>query len=199
MKFIKNYLKETSEILDKIDREKINKIILTLCKCKKKEGRLFFVGVGGSAGHCSHAVNDFRKICGFSAFTPVDNVSELTARINDEGWANSFKNFLKPFKVTSRDILIVFSVGGGSKLNKVSENIVEAIDFAISKKMKIISVVGKKDGHAYQKANLNLLIESPNKNYITPHTEGLTAVIWHLLVSHPLLKKNQTKWESIKR
>ena len=198
MNFTKNFIYENIETLKKVKNDTMVQMVKILKNCKKKNGRLFLIGVGGSAGHCSHSVNDFRKICNIQAFTPVDNVSELTARINDEGWENSYKNFLKCSKFSKKDVLFVYSFGGGSKKKKISVNLIQAIDYAIYKKGKILSIVGKKDGYAAKKSNCSVIFDIKNQSLTTPITEGLTSVIWHLLVSHPLIKENETKWESTK-
>ena len=198
MNFTKKFLEETNKIVEAVNSDKIEQIAHILKKCRDENGRLFFIGVGGSAAHCSHAVNDFRKICGFQAFTPVDNVSELTARINDEGWENSYKNFLIGSLLKKNDVVLIFSVGGGSKEKNISVNLINAFDYSKKIGSKIISITGKKDGYASKNSDVSIVFSISNKQHITPHTEGLTAVIWHLLVSHPLLKKNETKWESVK-
>ncbi|MFZ2494100.1 MAG: SIS domain-containing protein [Thermoanaerobaculia bacterium] len=161
-------------------------------------GRLFILGVGGSAGHASHAVNDFRKICHFEAYTPTDNVSELTARINDEGWDSSFSEWLKLSRVTAADAILVFSVGGGNAEKNVSVNLIRAIDLAKEAGAKVFGIVGKDGGYTAQAADACVVIPVVNPERITPHTEGLAAVVWHLLVSHPALKVAQTKWESVR-
>ena len=159
-------------------------------------GRLFFLGVGGSAANCSHAVNDFRKICGFEAYAPTDNVSELTARINDEGWDTVFVEWLKGSAYCENDGIFIFSVGGGDLKNNVSPNLVKAVDYAKQVGSKIFGIVGKDGGYTALSSNLVLTIPLVNPSHVTPHTEAFQAIIWHLLVSHPLLKKRQTKWES---
>ena len=198
MNFTKKFLEETNKIVDAIDIDKIEKTADILKKCRDDNGRLFFIGVGGSAAHCSHAVNDFRKICGFQAFTPVDNVSELTARINDEGWENSYKNFLIGSLLKKNDVVFIFSVGGGSKEKNISVNLINALDYSKKIGSKVISITGKKEGYASKNSDVSIIFNISNDKHITPHTEGLTSVIWHLLVSHPLLKINETKWESVK-
>ena len=161
-------------------------------------GRLFILGVGGSAGHASHAVNDFRKICGFEAYAPTDNVSELTARINDEGWEGVFSEWLKTSRIRENDALLIFSVGGGNVEKNVSVNLVRAIDEAKKRGAKVFGIVGKDGGHTKKSADECVLIPVVSADHITPHTEGLAAVVWHLLVTHPALKVSQTKWESVK-
>ncbi len=198
MKFSKDFLEKNIRTLEAIDTKILEKMILILSECKKNEGRLFLIGVGGSAGHCSHAVNDFRKICNIQAFTPTDNVSELTARINDEGWENSYKNFLIGSKLNKKDVVMVYSVGGGSKEKNISVNLVNSIDYSRKIGSKIISIIGKETGYANKKSDACLVFKIDDNNSVTPITEGLTSVIWHLFVSHPDLKENQTTWESIK-
>ena len=194
MNFSKNFLEQNIKSIQKIDHGIIEKIVKIFSDCKKKEGRLFFIGVGGSAAHCSHSVNDFRKLCNIQSFTPTDNISELTARINDEGWDNSFKNYLIASKISKKDVLVIYSVGGGSLRKKISVNIINAIKFAKKNKIKIVSIIGKKDGYAAKNSSVTLIFDIFQKEYITPITEGLTSVIWHLLVTHPKLKSNKTKW-----
>ena len=194
MNFSKNFLRQNIETIEKIDTRIIEKMVKIIFDCKKKEGRLFFIGVGGSAAHCSHSVNDFRKLCNLQAFTPTDNVSELTARINDEGWDNSYKDYLVGSKISKKDVLIIYSVGGGSLKKKVSVNIVNAIKLAKRYQMKIISIIGKKDGFAAKNSSVKLIFDISEKKNLTPITEGLTSVVWHLLVTHPKLKSNKTKW-----
>ena len=159
-------------------------------------GRLFFLGVGGSAGNCSHAVNDFRKIVGIESYAPTDNVSELTARTNDEGWSSIFVEWLKVSKLCSNDCLFILSVGGGNLEKNISPNLVEALNFAESVGSKIVGIVGRDGGYTAKVANACVVIPTVNPENITPHSEAFQAVIWHLLVSHPRLKSNQTKWES---
>jgi D-sedoheptulose 7-phosphate isomerase len=192
--FIKNYFENIDHISKFIDKKKINKIIEYLVKLKKYNGRIFFLGVGGSAANCSHAVNDFRKLCGIECYTPVDNVAELTARTNDEGWDKSFDNWLKISQIDKNDLVFVFSVGGGSIKRKISLNIVNAIKLCKKKQVKVISIVAKKDGYSYKNSTCSLLIPIKDKKFITPLSESYQAVIWHLLVSHPKLQSNKTTW-----
>ena len=194
MNFIKNYLNETIKIIQKIDIFQIKKIINLIKLVKKNKGRIFFIGVGGSAANASHAVNDFRKIVGIECYTPVDNVSELTARTNDEGWESVFKNWLSTSNLNSKDMVFVFSVGGGDLKKKISVNIIEALKFARLKKAKICGIVGKSGGYTVKAANECLRIPVDNLKNLTPHSEAFQAVIWHLIVSHPELKKFKTKW-----
>jgi D-sedoheptulose 7-phosphate isomerase len=197
MPFSREFLDESIHILQKIDSDAIDRMATELAAIRDAGGRLFIIGVGGSAGHASHAVNDFRKICAFEAYTPTDNVSELTARVNDEGWESCFAEWLKVSRIGARDALLVFSVGGGNVEKNVSVNLVRAIDEARARGARVFGIVGK-DGGYTRKASLTCVVipvVSPER--ITPHTEGLCAVIWHLIVSHPALKVVQTKWEAV--
>jgi len=197
MKFTEKYLQETISVIKNIEINQINKVIDIIIKTKQKNGRIFFLGVGGSAANASHAVNDFRKICGIECYCATDNISEITAITNDEGWENAFVDWLKNNKLIEKDLIFILSVGGGSYKKKISMNIVNAIKFAKSKKVKIISIIGKKDGYAYTHSNAKILIPSINKNRITPYSEQTQGILWHLLVSHPKIKKNLTTWEMI--
>lgn len=196
MDYSKKHLQETIEIIKKINSNDIEKVVDLINSIKKLDGRLFFIGVGGSAGNCSHAVNDFRKIVGMECYAPTDNVSELTARTNDEGWATIFEEWLKVSKLNSNDGLFVFSVGGGDIEKNISPNIVLALKYAKKVGSKITGVVGKEGGYTAKVADACVIIPIVNKSTITPHTEAFQAVVWHLLVSHPKLKLNETKWES---
>ena len=196
--FVKLFLDETLEAVRKIDAASVEALAVGLAKVRDGGGRLFILGVGGSAGHASHAVNDFRKICGFEAYTPTDNVSELTARVNDEGWDTSFAEWLKVSRLSPRDAVLVFSVGGGNREKNVSMNLVLALELAKRVGAKIYGVVGKDGGTTKVTADACVLIPTVHADRITPHTEGLAAVVWHLLVSHPALKRAATKWESTK-
>jgi D-sedoheptulose 7-phosphate isomerase len=170
-----------------------------LAGIKQKGGRLFFIGVGGSAGNCSHAVNDFRKIVGIESYAPTDNVSELTARTNDEGWASVFVEWLKVSRLTAKDGVVVFSVGGGNLEKNISPNLVTALQYAKSVGAKIAGIVGRDGGYTAKVADACVIIPTVNPETVTPHSEAFQAVVWHLLVSHPKLKVNQTKWESAAR
>ena len=194
MDYIKSFLNETNYSSSNLDDKIIRKIILELKKLQNKKGRLVILGVGGSAGNASHAVNDFRKLCKIDAYTPVDNVSELTARTNDEGWETVFDSWMKIFKLNKNDKVLIFSVGGGNLKKKVSMNLVHAINYAKKCKSKIISIVGKNNGYAYKKSDICLLIPIKNLKNVTPISEAFQAVVWHLIVSHPLIQKNKTKW-----
>jgi D-sedoheptulose 7-phosphate isomerase len=197
VEFVDNYLKVASRIIDKVDRAQICRMIDILKEIKRDHGRIFFLGVGGSAANASHAVNDFRKICGFEAYTPVDNVSELSARTNDDGWETVFVNWLKQSRLRSEDAIFVFSVGGGDLDKNVSPNIVRAVQYAKQVKAKVLGVVGRSGGHTALHADACVIIPPLDPETITPHTEAFQAVIWHLLVSHPDLKQNEMKWESV--
>ena len=194
MKEIDHFLTKSSEVLNKIDKKNISKSLKILKNCQRTNGRIFFAGTGGGAGHASHAANDFRKICNIESYSITDNVSELTARINDDGWHSSYSNWLKVSKMNNKDILFIFSVGGGNERKKISQNLVECIKFAKRKRGKIISIVGKNDGYAAKYSDACIIIPNVSKKYLTPLTEGFQAIIWHLLVSHSSIQKNKTKW-----
>jgi D-sedoheptulose 7-phosphate isomerase len=196
MNFIKTYLNETSEIIQKLDLKIIEKLVNLISYTKNKNGRIFFVGVGGSAANCSHAVNDFRKIVEIECYAPTDNVAELTARSNDEGWDTIFSEWLKMSKISSDDLLFVLSVGGGDLEKNISPNIVKAVELAQKKGAPIAGIIGKDTGYVKKVSDNVLVIPNVNNEHITPHSEAFQAVIWHLLVSHPKLKSNQTKWEN---
>ena len=191
---IHNFFDEVKSIAEKIDKDEIQKLAQNINDVRKKKGRLFFLGVGGSAGNCSHAVNDFRKLCNIESYSPTDNVSELTARINDEGWDSSFSELLKVSNLKKIDALFIMSVGGGNLKKKVSVNLVNAIKYAKRKKSKVFGIVGKNNGYTRSHANVSVLVPNVNDKLITPHSEAFQAVIWHCLVSHPLLQKRKTKW-----
>ena len=196
MNYSKQHLDEAIEIINKIDVNAIENVAKLLAEVKKEQGRIFFLGVGGSAGNCSHAVNDFRKIVEIESYAPTDNVSELTARTNDEGWPTIFEPWLKLSKLNPKDAIFIFSVGGGNLEENISPNLVNALKYAQTVGAKITGVVGKDGGYTAKVANACVIIPVVNKETITPHSEAFQAVVWHLLVSHPLLKQNQTKWES---
>jgi len=196
MNYAQQHLAESVEIIQKIDTLAIEKMADLLAQVKIDGGRIFFLGVGGSAGNCSHAVNDFRKIVGIESYAPTDNVSELTARTNDEGWASIFVEWLKVSKLNPKDMLFIFSVGGGNLEKNISPNLVEALKFAKTVGTKVIGVVGRDGGYTAQVADACVVIPTVNPDNITPHSEAFQGVVWHLLVSHPKLKANQTKWES---
>ena len=194
MNFIKTYNNNIYQSLFKLDIDKIEKIIILLKKLKESKGRLFIIGVGGSAGNASHAVNDFRKLCNIDAYTPVDNVSEITAKTNDEGFDTIFDSYLKLSNFNKKDILMVFSVGGGNIKKNVSVNLIKAIKYAKLKNGKTVCIVGRRDGYAYKNSNISILVDVANKKLVTPISETFQTLLWHLLVSHPKLQVNKTKW-----
>ena len=196
MTYSEQHLKEAGEILTKLDTDSIEEMAALLVRVRTDGGRLFFLGVGGSAGNCSHAVNDFRKIVGIEAYAPTDNVSELTARTNDEGWDTVFVEWLKTSRLNDKDAVFIFSVGGGNLEKNVSPNLVRALQHAKSVGAAITGVVGRDGGYTATVADVCLIVPTVNADTITPHSEAFQAVIWHLLVSHPDLKVSQTKWES---
>jgi D-sedoheptulose 7-phosphate isomerase len=188
MSYTQLHLKETEAILHRLDVESIERLAEELAQLKTASGRIFFIGVGGSAGNCSHAVNDFRKLAGIESYAPTDNVSELTARINDDGWESSFVEWLKVSRLAAKDAVFVLSVGGGSTEANVSINLVAAVSYAKAAGAKIFGIVGRDGGHTARLADAAVIVPTVNPLTITPHTEAFQAVIWHLLVSHPLLK-----------
>jgi D-sedoheptulose 7-phosphate isomerase len=197
MSFTQDFLAESVAIINALDTEAIEQIAVGLASTREREGRLFILGVGGSAGHASHAVNDFRKICGFEAYTPTDNVSELTARANDEGWDTTFIEWLRGSRLSEKDALLVFSVGGGNAEKKVSTNIVAALQLGKERGASIYGIVGRDGGTTAQLADACSVIPPLYADHITPQTEGLCALIWHLLVTHPALARTATRWESL--
>ena len=198
MSFAKDFLEETVKIIDAISTSDIEYLAEGLADVRAKGGRLFILGVGGSAGHASHAVNDFRKICSFEAYAPTDNVSELTARINDEGWDTTFAAWLEGSRLHVDDALLIFSVGGGDAEKNVSNNIVKAVQYAKTVGASVFGIVGRNGGDTKKYSRACVVIPPLYAEHITPHTEGLAAVVWHLLVSHPALKAAATKWESVR-
>lgn len=198
MTFIESYLADAAAILQRLDAAQIEAVAELLAAVRDRGGRLFFLGVGGSAANCSHAVNDFRKLAGFEAYAPTDNVSELTARTNDEGWQSVFVEWLRGSRLTSLDAVFVFSVGGGSIDSNVSPNLVRALEYAQEIGAAILGVVGRDGGYTAKVGQRVVLVPTVNEATVTPHSEAFQAVVWHALVSHPLLKVKQTKWESIK-
>jgi D-sedoheptulose 7-phosphate isomerase len=194
--FAEGYLEETRRIVGAIDTDVVERLAEGLAQVRERSGRLFILGVGGSAGHASHAVNDFRKLCGIEAYSPVDNVSELTARINDEGWDTCFSNWLEASRLCAADGILVFSVGGGDPERGISANIVNALEAARSAGCFIGGVVGRDGGHTARVGDAVVVIPPLVNSRVTAHTEGLCAVVWHLLVSHPRLQRAATKWES---
>lgn len=199
MSYTTQHLEESIEIIKKIDVGAVEKMADLLAEVKTSGGRIFFLGVGGSAGNCSHAVNDFRKIVGIESYAPTDNVSELTARTNDEGWATIFVEWLKTSKLKPADAIFIFSVGGGNLEKNISPNLVEALKYAKTVGAKVTGVVGRDGGYTAKVADACVVIPTVNPDTVTPHSEAFQAVVWHLLVSHPKLKVNQTKWESAVR
>lgn len=195
--FVEKYLQQSVALIDGLDREQIEAMATGIAAVKARGGRLFIVGSGGGAGHASHAVNDFRKIVGIEAYTPTDNVSELTARINDDGWDTSYSNWLKASRMNKADGLLVFSVGGGDLEKSVSVNLVRCIELAKEVGASVYGIVGRKGGYTKEMADACAVVPVVDAELVTPHTEGFQAVIWHLLVSHPALKAVQTKWEQV--
>jgi len=196
--YIERYLDEVKKIVDKIDKSQIKNLLIHLKEIRKNGGRLFFLGVGGGAANASHAVNDFRKLCGFEAYSPLDNISELSARINDEGWENVFVPWLKQSKLNKNDGIFIFSVGGGNLEKNISANLVRAIELAKSVGAKILGVVGRDGGFTAKCADACVIVPTISSDTVTPHTEAFQAVIWHLIVSHPEIKEFEMKWESVK-
>jgi D-sedoheptulose 7-phosphate isomerase len=197
MSYSVQHLKETAEIVAKLNAEDCEKCVRELRGVRDRGGRLFILGVGGSAANASHAVNDFRKIAGLECYAPTDNVSELTARTNDEGWASVFVEWLRGSRLKKEDALLIFSVGGGNLEKNVSPNLVEALKHAKQVGARVIGIVGKDGGYTAKVADACVIVPTVNANNVTPHSEAFQAVIWHLFVSHPDLKVNQTKWESV--
>lgn len=194
MSFSEKHLNESVEITKQINSEVVEAIVKLLADVKSSNGRLFVLGVGGSAANASHAVNDFRKLAGIEAYAPTDNIAEITARTNDEGWAGVFSGWLKVSKLNSNDCLFILSVGGGDKDKNVSPNLIEAIDLAKEVGARVTGIVGRDGGYTALNANVCLIVPTVNPDTVTPHAESFQAVIWHLLVSHPKLKTNSTKW-----
>ncbi|MDP9113404.1 MAG: SIS domain-containing protein [Acidobacteriota bacterium] len=197
MTFTEQFLDEVSQVVKKIDAAAVDRLVNLLAQTRAAGGRLFILGVGGSAGNASHAVNDFRKITGMEAYAPTDNVSELTARTNDEGWSTVFDSWLRISRLCPADMLLIFSVGGGNLEKQVSPNLVEALKYARAVGSKIGGIVGRDGGYTARVADAYVLVPVVNPAHITPHSEAFQAVIWHLLVSHPDLKQESTKWESV--
>lgn len=197
MSYARTHLEEAAAILQKLDSGAIEKLAALLAQIKSGPGRLFFLGVGGSAANCSHAVNDFRKLAGIECYAPTDNVAELTARINDEGWESSFTEWLKVSRLGKADAVFVLSVGGGSVAKNISPNLVAAVRHARQVGARVLGILGRDGGFTAQAADAAVIIPTVNPRTVTPHAEAFQALIWHLLVSHPLLKANDTKWESV--
>lgn len=198
MSYAQTYMKEAVSIIGQIDPGRIEAVVEGIAKVRGDGGRIFFLGVGGSAANASHAVNDFRKICGMEAYAPTDNVSELTARINDDGWDSVFTNWLKGSRLSKKDAVFIFSVGGGNAEKNVSPNIVHALKFAKETGSRIFGIVGRDGGYTAKVADACVIVPTVNPETVTTHAEAFQAVIWHLMVSHPKLKKHEMKWESVK-
>ncbi len=197
MSYVRNFLKEVHQIVDGLNVAEIESMVKHLIDLRSKGGRLFFLGVGGGAGNASHAVNDFRKICGIESYTPADNVSELSARVNDDGWATVFVNWLKGSRLRNVDGVFIFSVGGGNAEKNISVNIVQALKYAREAGAKVFGIVGRDGGYTAKVADACVVVPTVNPETITPHTESFQAIIWHLIVSHPEMKISEMKWESI--
>ena len=198
MSFSEQFLSESVGVLQALEANAVEAVANGLANVRDGGGRLFILGVGGSAGHASHAVNDFRKLCAFESYSPVDNVSELTARINDEGWDTAYSEWLNASHLSDRDAVLVFSVGGGDAEKNVSTNLVRALEFASERRAAIFGVVGRDGGYTAKVANACVVIPPLYQDHVTPHTEGLCAVIWHLFVTHPILARSMAKWESVR-
>lgn len=197
MSYAQHHIDEAIEILKQLNAGEVEKLADLIATVRREGGRLFFLGVGGSAGNCSHAVNDFRKIVGIESYAPTDNVSELTARTNDQGWASVFAEWLKVSRLSPKDCIFVFSVGGGNLEKNVSPNLVLALQYAKKIGAKVAGIVGRDGGYTAQVADVCVIVPTVSQDTITPHAEAFQSVIWHLLVSHPKLKANQTRWESL--
>jgi D-sedoheptulose 7-phosphate isomerase len=196
--YTRKYYEEVGAVSAGIDQETVDRMINILVDVRARGGRLFILGVGGGAGHASHAVNDFRKICGIESYTPTDNVSELTARINDTGWATGFADWLRGSRIGAKDAVLVFSVGGGNERQNISANIVEALKVAKSVGANVLGVVGRDGGYTREVADACVVVPTVNPATVTPHTEAFQAVVWHGIVSHPKLLQNEMKWESVR-
>jgi len=199
MNYTQKHLRETEAILQRLDIAAIEKIAALLAEVKAAAGRVFFLGLGGSAGNCSHAANDFRKLAGMECYAPTDNVSELTARINDDGWESIFVEWLKVSRLDNKDAVFILSVGGGNVEKNISPNLVAAANHAKAMGAKVIGILGRDGGHTARVADACVIVPTVNPETVTPHAEAFQAVIWHLLVSHPLLKAGDAKWESVKQ
>lgn len=198
MTYTKEYIEEIHRVAGGLEQGVIERMIRSLVELREKGGRLFFLGVGGGAGNATHAVNDFRKICGIESYTPTDNISELSARINDDGWDSAFANWLKGSRMNDRDGVFVFSVGGGNREKNISMNLVKAVEYAKECGAKIFGIVGRDGGYTARVADACVIVPTVNPETVTPHTEAFQAVVWHLIVSHPAMKINEMKWESVK-
>lgn len=199
MSYSNEFLKQTALIAEMIDSSCVERIAIALAELRERGGRLFLLGVGGSAANCSHAVNDFRKLAGIETYTPVDNVAELTARTNDEGWPTVFEAWLTTSRANEKDAIMIFSVGGGDAERNVSANIVHALDLARQRKLKIFGIVGRDGGYTKKVGDEVILIPTIDSNKITPHTEAFQAVVWHCIVSHPVLMMQANKWEGLEK
>jgi D-sedoheptulose 7-phosphate isomerase len=196
--FTERYLSDAAQIIERLDTDAIDAVVQRLVQTRERGGRLFILGVGGSAANAGHAVNDFRKIAGIESYAPTDNVSELTARTNDEGWATVFEAWLRTSRLNAKDTVFVLSVGGGDAANNVSPNLVRALDHATEVGATVIGIVGRDGGHTAKVADACVIVPMVDPAMVTPHTEAFQAVVWHLMVSHPDLKAAQTKWESVR-
>lgn len=199
MSYTEGYLKEVVAVTERLDPSKIDAMVRLLVQLRANQGRLFFLGVGGSAGNAAHAVNDFRKIAGIEAYAPTDNVSELTARTNDDGWSSVFSNWLKVSRLSKNDAIFVFSVGGGNAEKNISANIVSALKHAKEVGARVMGIVGRDGGYTAQVADACVIVPTVNPETVTTHAEAFQAVIWHLMVSHPEIKANEMKWESVQK
>lgn len=197
MEYIDKYLKQVENIAKKVNQKKIDLVILEILKVKKQNGRIFFLGVGGSAANCSHAVNDFRKIANIESYTPADNVAEITARTNDEGWETIFKPWLECSKINKKDLIFILSVGGGNKEKNVSVNLISSIEYAKKVGCSIVGIVGRDGGYTAANTDKCIVIPTQSSDTITPHTEAWQAVIWHLIVTDPRIQSQSNKWESL--
>jgi D-sedoheptulose 7-phosphate isomerase len=196
--YAQNYLAEVNQITAALDTDAIERIVELLAELRTRSGRLFILGVGGGAGHASHAVNDFRKIAGIEAYTPTDNVSELTARINDDGWETTFANWLRTSRLSDNDMILVFSVGGGDLVRNISPNLVRALEYGRQVGASVCGIVGRDGGYTAQVSDACVIIPTVNPETVTPHTEAFQALVWHLIVSHPALLQAPMKWESVR-
>jgi D-sedoheptulose 7-phosphate isomerase len=196
--YINEYMEEVQKIAEKIDHQTIGKMVELILEIRKNNGRLFFIGLGGGAGNATHAVNDFRKICGIESYSPLDNVDELTARINDDGWENIFADWLKVSRLSKNDGVFIFSVGGGNIEKNISINLVRVLEYAKTVGAKILGIVGRDGGFTGRVADACIIIPVVNNSTITPHTEEFQSVVWHLIISHPKMRLSEMKWESVK-
>ena len=198
MSYVQDYLKEVKSVVDKLDQTSIEKMVDLIIHIRENKGRMFFLGVGGGAGNASHAVNDFRKIAGIESYSPCDNVSELTARTNDQGWDNTFSEWLKGSRLNDNDGVFVFSVGGGNAEKNISTNLVRALEYSKQVGAKILGIVGRDGGYTGKVGDACVIVPTVNSSTVTPHTESFQGVIWHLIVSHPRVQVSEMKWESVK-